>query len=127
MNHDDNVRPRGQREAITSFLVCAITAIFRMNFYLDSLERTRDRDGIVVACVIHDDHKINNPLCHHLIVGALQSAGGIIGGHYYHNFLAVQHRRTSRLINVSLSKAKNLGLLLSTFLAADRDVSPRST
>ena len=108
-------------------MICTVAAIFGVNLDLDLFKCPRDRDGMVVACVVDDDDKIDNPLRHHFIVGALQSAGGVVSGHYHHNFLAVQHRRTRRLINVILSEAKNLGLLSSILLAIHRDVSLRST
>jgi hypothetical protein len=42
-----------------------------------------------VAGVVHDDDKSDNPLRHYFVVSALQSAGGVISGHYNYNFLAV--------------------------------------
>ena len=69
--------------------ICAVAAIFRMNLHLDALKRPRDRYCIVVAGVVHDDDKIDNPLRHHFIVRALQGARSVVSGHYHHNFLAV--------------------------------------
>ena len=89
MNHDNNICASGQCEPVTRLLIRAVTAIFRMNLNLDAIKLAGDCHCIVVAGVVDDDHEIDNPLGHHFVVGALQSARGVISGHYHHNFLAV--------------------------------------
>ena len=68
MNHDDDVSPRGKSEAIASLLICAVTAIYRVHLHLDVVKCACDCHGLVLAGVVHHNHKIDNALRHHLIV-----------------------------------------------------------
>ena len=77
------------REPVTSFLIRAVTAIFRVHLNLCVRQCARNCHGLIVTSVVHHDHEIHNAMCHDFIVSLAQCARGVIRGHYYHNFLAV--------------------------------------
>jgi hypothetical protein len=59
-----------------------------MNLYLDAIKRARDCRRLILAGVIHHNHKIDNAMRHHLVVSLVQGARRVVGGHHHHNFLA---------------------------------------
>ena len=89
MNHDDDVSSRGQRETVTSLLICPVATIYRMDLHLDAIKSARDGHSFILAGVVHHNHKIDNAVRHYFIVSLTQSTRRIIGGHHHDNFLAV--------------------------------------
>ena len=87
MNQDDNVCSGSKREAVTSLLIRAITAVCRMDLHLNPIERARDCDRVIVTGVIHDDDKIDNPMRHLFFISLPQRPRRVIGRHHDNNFL----------------------------------------
>ena len=88
MNHDDDVGAGCKREPVTSLLISAVAAIFRMHLHLHVLERARDLHRFIIARVVHHYDKIDNPLLHDFVVGPFQRARGVVGRHHHDDFLA---------------------------------------
>ena len=89
MNHNDDVGVGRERETVTGFLIATVTAVFRMHFDLHLFQRPGNRHSLIVTGVIDHDDKIDNPLRHHFVVGALQGARGVVGRHHDDDLLAV--------------------------------------
>src|SRR5947208_9247966 len=62
-----------------------------MHFHLDVWEGACYRHRFIATCVVDDNDEIDNVMRHDFVVSLAQGARGVIGRHYYHDFLAVQH------------------------------------
>ena len=60
-----------------------------MDLDLHTIQRAGDRHRPVLACIVHDNHEIDDAMRHYLVVSLAQGARRIIGGHHHDNFLAV--------------------------------------
>ena len=56
MDHDDDVCPGCEGEAITGLLISTVATVNRMHFYLHVLQGACDRHGIVVTGIVYDDY-----------------------------------------------------------------------
>jgi hypothetical protein len=91
MKHDDDVSSGGEGEAVTGFLVTAVTAILRVNLNAHTIERPGDGGGLVTAGVIDQDDFIHDVVRDHLFIGLAQGPGGIVGRHHHDDFVSLQH------------------------------------
>src|SRR4029077_11896621 len=91
MQHDDNVSSGGEGEAVTGFLVTAVTAVLRVNFNPHAIERPGNGSGLVTTGVIDQDDFIYDVVRNHFIVGLAQGPGRIVGRHHHNDFVSLQH------------------------------------
>src|SRR2546423_11001372 len=81
MDHDHDISPGFQCEAITSLLVGAVSFVDVMDVHLHTFESLCHSNGIVAAAVIDHDDVIDQLLFADFGVGLAQGPGRIVSGH----------------------------------------------
>jgi len=77
---------RSEREPVAGFLISPVAAIFGVHFHMDAIQCAGDFDSLIMTGVVDHDDKIDDPLRHHLLVGAAQGASSIIRRHHHDIF-----------------------------------------
>ena len=91
VDHDDDVRARFEREAITGLLVAAVAGVFLMHMHAHAEQRRRHLHRVVAAAVIHQDDFVHDALLEDFVHGLGDSFGRVVSGHDHDDFFSVIH------------------------------------
>ena len=91
MDHDDDVGPFLQGQAIAALLIAAVAKVFGMGHHHGVGQLLRNRAGGIPAGVIHHDDHVHHALFHDLVVSLDEGFGRIIGGHDDGDLFSAKH------------------------------------
>ena len=111
VDHDDDVGPRFERQAIAALLVSTVALVHVMNMDLDAFQTARDGNCVIAAFVVHQDDAIDQLLVADFVISLSQGFGGVIRRHHHHHFLISIHSRIGfRPANLSTNNAETTPL-----------------